>query len=547
MRLPELIVFLLLAFLCLSQQASAATDAVTIDLTPSSIALGAGETSHVLVILRNPGDSEISNVEVKSLSDLDLTVEPDGAVSHSIPAHGVSAWPMRISQKTPGRSVGKLIFWVTFSTGDPGRASGASFASLDVTEHALMDVNKLVAMKLESAVSQFDQKHPAYLYLVVTNASTTPVTVTTVRADRPPFLFLIPKPAGDPATWDLDEQCKSKSVNVASPIQAIVPPSASKTFPVIACASNNAPIGTQRVILDADLTWIDNGKTRTSTISVAGTLPISVLGESDLLKLIGVPSFLFLPGFLALATFAALWSRTLSASDPELKLSTAETAVAAVTLSIVSAIVYPHFPGNRDYLSGYGLEDIFRVWFGSILFGVAAWTILFAVVSLRRRAVEMQRAREAAVAAEMEAKRVKEITPTKQDTPLQILARMALLSLPCPPPQALVSLAGTPQVRAFVVVPGGAVGQQVWVAPPIELRPKAGTAQEWSRKELIEKLKQDRIFEDLRGLTVLLTAATRAGWELSWGESGAIVGPTPLQQAGVTPTTPQRGFMLIEI
>jgi hypothetical protein len=507
---------------------AAASKDITVDLTPASVQLGAGYPSRALLITRNNTSSPLLNVRIHWFTDLNLTVTPEGAASPIIKAHSVSVWPVTISQSTPGRSVGKLNFWTTWDTADSSSA-GAAVASLDIAEKAELSADKLVTLKIESAIDQFDERHPTNLYLVATNTSSIPVTVKKVHADSPGFITLTSSPAGD----------------------TVIPPSGSQTFVIVAKTDGTGPPGNQRVILDADLNWIDLGKPQALTISVAQTLPLSVLGESDLLKLIGVPSFLFLPGFLAMAIFSAIWSRTKEAGYPELKLTLAETAVAAVTLSIAAAVVYPLFPPHRDYLSGYGLRDVFWVWVGSIVLGVLAWAILFAVYNLRRRIAERRSAQKAALLAAENEARLREITPTKTDTPLDILARMQLIHLQPPPKQTLVSLAGAPKVRAFLLVPNDLVGappdSPSWVAPPISLSPTAQVDAAWSRASLIYKLKQDGIFKDYRSLATLLTEAQSAGWKVEWGESGAIISPTPVRPNALEDVPYAQGFNFIRI
>lgn len=506
---------------------------VQLELTPTAVQLGSGESTQVMAVIRNNGGTSAQNMQIHWFTDLALTVKPQAIRSRSIQPGGMLAWPVTISQSVAGRTVGPLHFWVSYTTRsetsgsgkDEVGISGVAVASLDVQERASLAVDKLVTLKLEAAVDQLDENRSALLYVVVTNTAAVPVTVKAIETYSPDFIkFGVPE-IGSNAT---------------------LAPETSRTFRVPVTVTDRVVTGNQRVVLAVELAWVDAGKPRTGTLSVAQTLPVTVFGESDLLKLMGVPSFLFLPGFLALATFVGLWTRVAPRTKPAEPLTVADTALVAITLSLLATFVYPILSG-RNYLRGYGLRDVMMVWFGSILFALVVWSGVAGTISLRAklRRYQQQQAQQRDLAAQAE--HIGRITPTKNDSPLDMLTRMALNGVQVPPEQAMASLAGSTATRCFVVLPSASAGAPVWVAPPIYLKRDATNPQAaWTQPQLLSELQKDGVTGNCESLMKFLRNAQLQGWSAEWGESGVVVSPTPVKTDDVNKVPPAQGFEFVQ-
>ena len=133
--------------------------------------------------------------------------------------------------------------------------------------------------------------------------------------------------------------------------------------------------------------WGLNEHLRKANVIAQQQFEVGILGESDLLTALGLPSFLILPGFLMIVTFQMLRKR---GSGELLVLKNATNPhlwIGAITLSGVMAFVYPYATTlrwlggvSRNYLIGYGLGDIVRVWLGSIFIGMLAWLLVEAFI-----------------------------------------------------------------------------------------------------------------------------------------------------------------------
>jgi hypothetical protein len=499
-------------FFCAFKPSFGATSgSLQIELAPAAIQLAAGDSTKVIFILRNDNGFAIRDLHLGYYSDLGLQVTPESVDASSIGPHDTLIWPLTISQEHPGRSVGKLQLWVTYNTTIEGASvPGIVDASVDVQERPALDISKLVTLQLQAAVDKLDENQSAPMFVVLTNTAAVPVTAKRIETSGP------------------------KSISITSPDLGAgieIPPQGSKTFPVTAKVIGPVLPGNQRVVISVDLTWTDAGNLRSGSLSVGQTLPLSIFGESDLLKAVGVPSFLFLPGFLLLATFYALWSRISPKTTLKTPLSVSETALIAVSLSLLAPLAYRLWTG-RDYRQGYDVQDIMNVWFGSILLAFFAWAVVEGSRAMVLRFRDYKTRQEIA-----------RRTPTKIDSPMDMLLRMELNNSPAPPQQVLASLAGA-DVRAFFTVAYAVPDAETWVIPPIVLSCASKPVSAWSRDAVAARLDNDDLRTDYGQLREFLSNAAAAGWVAKWGESGDLVGPRAVKD--IKPTDNKPGFEFIE-
>ena len=501
--LPAAAILLCAGWPLLAQSA----DAVKMELAPASIQLGAGDTDQVMLTVRNDGGTAIKSLHLCWSNDLGLAVSPANMDEVSIEPHGVLAWPLLISQKQPGRTVGKLQFWLTYNSAGcaadakPQGFSGIAVAALDVQERPPMDIGKLVTLQLEAAVDQLNEENGADLYVVVTNTASVPVRVTRIDTFQSPSIVI--QPLSPPAA------------------DGTIGPQTSKTFPLKAKATNSVVPGSERVVIVVDLEWTDAGATRQGTLSTGQTLPVGVYGESDLLKAVGVPSFLLLPGVLLLATFYALWTRIAPKKSLGSPLSLVETALISVSLSLLAVPAYQLKTG-RNLMRGYGVQDVINVWFGSIFVAFLVWVFIAGGMALWAR---HKKKRDDDLAMER--------TPAKEDSPVQMLKRMQLHSSVMPPVQVTATLANV-QARAFQLLAPSDDNAKYWVGPPILMTSENQIDGKWSRDGVIAELKKNEVRSSAERLSKLLSDAQEAGWKVRWGQSGMIVAATPVDAVAAT-------------
>ena len=152
-----------------------------------------------------------------------------------------------------------------------------------------------------------------------------------------------------------------------TPQQAII-------IPFTAITKGAVQPGHQLLVFDVTFAWNVAGKSHTSNIIVTKDVTVEILGVSQILSLLGVPTFLILPGVLMLITVRLILSLNSKGSVPSrsvLNASNSEFWVIAITLSILFFFAYigitQWYTGSpRNYIVQYDLSDVITVWFLSI-------------------------------------------------------------------------------------------------------------------------------------------------------------------------------------
>lgn len=117
-----------------------------------------------MLVVKNDGATTIKNLHLCWSDDLGIALKSPDMKGVSITPHGVLAWPLSIGRKRPGRTVGKVEFWLAYNS--PGCAAdtkprgfpGITKAALDVQERPPRDIGKLVALNLEAAVTLYSNR-----------------------------------------------------------------------------------------------------------------------------------------------------------------------------------------------------------------------------------------------------------------------------------------------------------------------------------------------------------------------------------------------------
>jgi hypothetical protein len=155
---------------------------------------------------------------------------------------------------------------------------------------------------------------------------------------------------------------------------------------------------------------------------VTKEVDVGVVGESDLLKLLGVPSFLCLPGCLAIWTWGLLWKMKLfhPATQFELTFGKPEFWLLSLTISGVIAWIYPRL-GGANYLRGYDLSTIAQVWILSVTLGGACYSGYTGWKDYQSwKATRLEKGRQDAIRAR---------TPSPGDDPITLLRKLGLQRL----------------------------------------------------------------------------------------------------------------------
>lgn len=197
-------------------------------------------------------------------------------------------------------------------------------------------------------------------------------------------------------------------------------------------------------------------------------MTVGVFGESELLKLLAVPSFLILPGFLIVGAMGLLWRARLFRlpDDSEqpilswLQWKSEDFWIVSVTFSFVAVALYSL---RQNLLVGYGFSDVVLLWFLSLVTGAVVYVLYIRGHNWRVLAKRS--------AAEAERQRVEEErrlrTPSTEDEPIDILEKLHRQGLSTVLPRVRLYEANGP--RAFLLQKA-TDAEKVWVGPRMEIR-----------------------------------------------------------------------------
>lgn len=227
--------------------------------------------------------------------------------------------------------------------------------------------------------------------------------------------------------------------------------------------------GSKLVVVIVHGRYVLKGEPHQASLTLSKRVQFAVLGESQFISGIGVPSFLLLPGFLLLATYRLLARRGRQgeAGVPQLDVNAMEFIALSASLSIAAIPLFwviSWLAGEpRTYLDGYDTQDLLAVWIGSIAAGAVAFCVPAAVASVRLRLR----------------------TPQPTDSPRRALTRLARAGEGLTRTQLRFRHAGpggdTP-AQAFVYAAPAGDGDPYWVMPPIRYTCRAGAAPDVARR-----------------------------------------------------------------
>jgi len=343
-------------------------------------------------------------------------------------------------------------------------------------------------VELLTSLTTLQEHRPGTIYLVLTNKTTDSLRVIRVASHTPLFV--------------------TDTIRDYAHARATLPPGATRIVTVDVYAGKAVQAGKHLLVFEVEF-----GRyrpIRRATFLASREVDVGIFGESEILTLLGVPSFFVLPGFLIVATVALLWSQwgvpNAAGQIPAfpLKLKESDFWLVAVTLSLLGAVVYPVFAG-RSYLDGYGMRDIMTVWFSCVGLAIAGFTAVTGVW----KAVRRTRAREVAL-----------MVPARTDDPLDTLEKLSRRKLPMTLEQVEVTVGAKPE-RGFLLERDLGSTDELWVAPGIILT-QLVTATQAHRDQLDELRRKD----NGGALAAFLRSADGLGsFDVKWQQRETLKGP----------------------
>ncbi len=305
------------------------------------------------VLVTNAGDAPASHLR--------LSVAPNGSVtsaavepttSASLAAGGSLAYQLTVPAWTLATLPTELTLLAEYRADEVEQATAAA---IELLPPAPVDLEKVASVELKASLTTLRSGESEPVYLLVHNKSAQTLTVKKVVASGPSFI-------------DFKEL----------PHDVAVAPGQVAVLEATAAAASRVTPGEQQLVFRLEM---QSGETSFDLVA-SQTAKVAVAGESEILTLLGVPSLLLLPGFLALATAAILWRLRFRRKEWDgeafpFPLKEPEFWVLAVVISIVIVIAAAAL--GTDLLGRYGLEDLVGIWLASMAAGAVGY---FAALAL---------------------------------------------------------------------------------------------------------------------------------------------------------------------
>jgi hypothetical protein len=350
------------------------------------------------------------------------------------------------------------------------------YATAKIKPQAVITAIELAKAEIKGAPESLAHERPSRMFVIITNEYSRPLTVTDVKTLGPTYIDL------EPAVDSVPLPKKHPKLPMT------IRPGEAGDLDYTITAKNAVVPGKYLFIATVDVMTED--KLAATVRTPPQEINVVVLGESDVLKYFGIPSLLFLPGVLMLIAWRFLWAFRKTddqVAKYRLQWNTSDFWVVAITLSLGTALIYPWLTesipqyfniGRRNFVAAYGLLDFSLILGFALLVSILAfgmWRIPILVYARIKEALLKRAARKLVSAAR---KLAAETIPGTDDTPLQILEKLAKAGLDSTF-QQYYSAAGDAVDDAkdlVLALEKWSSKDELWLIPPMQLTAVAGNS-----------------------------------------------------------------------
>ncbi|HEX6373982.1 MAG TPA: hypothetical protein VF006_33950 [Longimicrobium sp.] len=350
---------LLCACLAALFAARAAPAQPTIEWVTPTARTGGGT---VIVLLKN-GEKPVENVTLTWLSREGAVVPFGAEAVPALEAKGETAVTGRAPAELAVAPGDSLLLRVAFRS---GTATQSRFAWLPVARRRGPPPLQVVVLGTTQSLVDYETRR---ILLQLTDTGAVPLRVDSIRTRWPASIAVhAVTHLGEPAGFPLQ-----------------LAPGETRVVAYDVRLAGGITPGQQTLVFDVPVSWRAGGETVTGNAVASTPLTLAVLGESELLKVLTLPSLLFVPGFLILVMLGLLWRvEAFARWRPRLTLPSKpvepEFWVISITASMAVWLVV-RLLWKRNVLAAYNARDVASIWLGSLAAGIA---IFLAVVAVYR-------------------------------------------------------------------------------------------------------------------------------------------------------------------
>ena len=512
-RLGFAIAVALLIILSNQWIAAAQTPALVLTTTPATLKLAPSEQADALITLTNPLTTTLQGLVLTWFSNADVNVTIKPPTSNTLAPQATTAWAITIAKKVNSNATGTLHLRLDYTTTVANQSlANIITGAIEIQERAPEPIEKIAQARVETALETVQERRSGFVYLIVTNVANVPITVTQVLVNKPDFVTITPPEKTKPP-FHLD-------------------PQEAATLEYKVEGAEQVQSGKHTLVFVTELAWQRGNQVLQGTLTTSYRFSVGVLGESEILTVIGVPSFLLLPGFLLIIAFRFFETRWYPKTANPLDLKSPEFWMLAVFLSGVAAFAYPYLTTwikwlgpPRDYLAGYGLRDIMIVWSGSVIAGMLLWIMWYGGGSLRQRLIKWFVGRN---------------MPNEKDNEIQTIQKLAANQMDLALDQVKIKIGGAEQ-SVFMLERERANRTKIWIAPAIIYRHVSDYFSPLYN-EFITLLEQainaDKMAQIMR------EASETGELTFTWEKTGLIQHPTEIETSAIVERRGKRRILV---
>lgn len=365
------------------------TPSFTLEVLPDNLELESCDfKTPLFIVARNTGAQPIASLTLDPTTDPKITLTPiDPVPTGPLNKGDQRRWSYHVTCSAAFIPT-TLVFTATGkSSNDSSGLSQIILKSIPVKLRPPDALDSIATVDIKSNLETLDQASLGDLLVAVTNKSTQPITVTIQPQHSSSITFSLPKEVKDAIERDAKPNTlpANQAAGTSDELRQVqtINGGETYTFPYIVQASQRVAPGKQLLGVNVS---IQNDKLH--TFLVTKEMTVGVLGESEALKLLGVPSLLFLPGFLVMTAFFMLWRANFLrpvGNAPTLTLTEKDPGYWVISIVISALILGVFVLFRHDFLSLYGLLDIGEVWVVSIVLGAGTYIVMRLVINHREK------------------------------------------------------------------------------------------------------------------------------------------------------------------
>jgi hypothetical protein len=356
----------------------AATPAgLTAAFSTDSVAVGVGAGRVVMLQVANGTPAPVTGVEIALTTDPGIEAQAAGPPA-VLGVGEAAAIKVTITRSSIVPPAGSVFAVVTYRTGaDPGGGQNTVVAIVKVTDEP-RSAAPAAPVTITASVGRdaLVQYQSTEVFFTIANTSGHVQKITTGTVSYPDFLTVsLLGAAGNGGA--------SGSLALEEPVD--LGAGDSKVLHLHLAAQSALQPGSGIVLLSVRA--VDQTNKTGVTVTASQTLTFTVLGESGVLTVLGVPSLLFVPGLVFALVLWALWTYVWP-RKPGAKAHPGMDTEGKITLWVFALLptlslpfLYPVVTGwfaeghGRDYRRSYGLDDILYVWLMAAAMALVIWAL----------------------------------------------------------------------------------------------------------------------------------------------------------------------------